>query len=115
MPAEIIDLHTRSSEGIILTDIPKEIIQGLSLPPGQKCMPMTLLYDDHGLRLYDDMITKASEYYVYPAEEEIIRTRADEIVRIMHQGKGIIPGEVILELGAAYVFEIGHCYFADSS
>jgi len=100
MPAEIIDVHSRSSEGIVVSDIPNQIIHGLSQPPHQKHIPTMLLYDERGLRLYDDITTEAPEYYLFAAEEEILKTKADEIVQAMHRGSDVLLDEVIVELGA---------------
>ena len=104
MPAEIIDVHTRSSDGIVATDIPKQITEGLLRPFGQKQLPTMLLYDERGLRLYDDITTKVPEYYLFGAEEEILKHKSHEIVRVMHHAHGgPVAGEAIVELGAGYV------------
>ncbi|KAG6859633.1 hypothetical protein C0995_006377 [Termitomyces sp. Mi166 len=50
-----------------------------STPAGQKELPMMLLYDERGLRLCDDIITKTPEYHFYGVEEEILKSKADEI------------------------------------
>ncbi|KDR82860.1 hypothetical protein GALMADRAFT_134402 [Galerina marginata CBS 339.88] len=108
MPAEIIDVHSRSTDGIVVTDIPKQIVDGLSRPFGEKQMPTMLLYDERGLRLYDDITTEVPEYYLFGAEEEILKTKADEIVRAMHRGAEVSPDEVILELGAGALRKTSH-------
>jgi len=82
--------------------IAKQIVQGLLKPPGSKSIPTLLLYDERGLRLYDDITTEAPEYYLFGAEEDILKNHADEIVQTMHsrvQGK-VTTEEVVLELGA---------------
>lgn len=99
MAVEIIDVHTMSQEGIPAFDLSKQIMDGLSRPTGEKEMPTMLLYDEKGLRLYDDITTAAPEYYLFSAEEEILKKYADEIVRTMHS-KGTSSDEVVLELGA---------------
>ena len=83
-------------------DVRDQIIAGLSRPQGQKTMPTLLLYDERGLRIYDEITTDASEYYLFPAEEEILKNKADEIVRVMHSGvgDGDLVDEVVVELGA---------------
>jgi uncharacterized SAM-dependent methyltransferase len=84
-----------------LTSTPlDEILRGLCQPTGQKTLPTILLYDELGLRLYDDITTKASEYYLFPAEEQILRDHGPSIIRMMHGGSPVHPGEVVLELGA---------------
>lgn len=101
MPTEIINVHSHSNDGIPLLDISKEVSQGLSHPVGQKTLPTMLLYDERGLRLYDDITTEVPEYYLFGAEEEILKNNADEIVRAMHKGpEDVSADEVVLELGA---------------
>lgn len=97
MPSEIVQLRADSLE----FDMSNEIVEGLMRPTGEKCIPTMLLYDERGLRLYDDITTEAEEYYLFSAEEEILRTKADEIVRTMHHGdEEVYTDEVVLELGA---------------
>jgi len=77
------------------------IIRGLMAPANEKTMPTVILYDERGLRLYDNITTKAPEYYLFGAEEQILRDHASQIVDVMHQHTGgFISGEVVLELGA---------------
>ena len=79
-----------------------QIIKGLSQPTGHKSLPTLLLYDERGLRLYDELTTDCHEYYPFAAEEAILKAKSDEIVRLMH-GKDdgvVVDGEVVLELGA---------------
>ena len=112
MPVEILDLHSLSNEGIPNFDMSKEIVDGLSRPEGQKNLPTMLLYDERGLRLYDDITTAAPEYYLFGAEEEILKDHADEIVAAMHHnakpGEGNSTQEVVLELGAGCVLSPSH-------
>jgi L-histidine Nalpha-methyltransferase / hercynylcysteine S-oxide synthase len=98
----IVDLRAKvaSTSG---QEIMGDIIRGLSKPPGSKTLPTLLLYNERGLRLYDDITTKAQEYYLFGAEEEILRNHADEIVRVMHShtpASTAVDDEVVLELGA---------------
>lgn len=99
MASQILDLHERSGNDNGLA-IRKEIVDGLQRPNGTKTLPTMLLYDELGLRLYDDITTEAPEYYLFGAEEEILKNSADEIVRVMHAGAGLSPNEVVLELGS---------------
>ncbi|GLB38624.1 putative histidine-specific methyltransferase, SAM-dependent [Lyophyllum shimeji] len=104
MPAEIVQLHPDKT-----ADIAGQIRGGLMRPAGQKELPTMLLYDERGLRLYDDITTKAPEYYLFGAEEEILKNKADEIVRAMHQGEKQVPtDEVVLELGAGALRKTSH-------
>lgn len=81
-----------------------DICKGLCNPKGKKSLPTILLYDERGLRLYDDITTKAPEYYLFAAEEQILRDHGPSIIRLMHGGSPVRNGEVVLELGAGYVF-----------
>lgn len=82
------------------TPLCDEIIKGLQNPRGQRILPTILLYDEQGLRLYDEITTKAPEYYLFLCEEEILREHGSEIVHLMHGSEPIQDGEVVLELGA---------------
>ncbi|KAG6876761.1 hypothetical protein C0993_000588, partial [Termitomyces sp. T159_Od127] len=97
MSAQIIQLHSENADA----NISAQIISGLRRPAGQKELPTILLYDERGLQLYDDITTKAPEYYLFGAEEEILKNKADEIVQVMHHGETqVSAGQVVLELGA---------------
>jgi uncharacterized SAM-dependent methyltransferase len=100
MPAEIVDVHSHNN--VDSGDIPAQIVNGLLRPTGYKQIPTILLYDERGLRLYDDITTEVPEYYLFGAEEEILKNNADEIVQVMHCGVGgeVSTDEVVLELGA---------------
>ena len=97
---EVVDIRNRSSNQSGLLDIHSEIVKGLSRPIGQKTLPTLLLYDERGLQLYDELTTNVPEYYLFAAEEEILKRHADQIVRAMH-GNVEHPSEgVVVELGA---------------
>jgi uncharacterized SAM-dependent methyltransferase len=96
--AEIVDVHTLETS----EDLRQQIIDGLKEAPGHKTLPTMLLYDERGLRLYDDITTKAPEYYLFSAEEDILKNHATEIVLAMHNSSGLVPGETVIELGAGY-------------
>ena len=103
MHAEILDVHPHD-EGVVVDDIHQQIRDGLTKPAGEKHLPTMLLYDERGLRLYDTITTDAKEYYLFGAEEEILKQHSDAIVRAMHGGRDVVGGdEVVLELGAGYV------------
>ncbi|EAU85926.1 DUF323 domain-containing protein [Coprinopsis cinerea okayama7 len=110
MPVEIVDVQTSSQDGISNFDLSKQILDGLSRPNGQKTMPTMLLYDERGLRLYDDITTAAPEYYLFGAEEEILKNHADDIVRTMHSRNphNDSSDEVVLELGAGALRKTSH-------
>lgn len=95
MPTEIVELQANER-----TDLVSQIVGGLMCSTGQKHLPTMLLYNERGLRLYDDITTQAPEYYLFGAEEEILKNKANEIVQVMHQGEDVSSDEVVLELGA---------------
>lgn len=103
-PANVDIINVRADTSISDGEDPirDQIVAGLSQPEGERSLPTMLLYDEHGLRLYDDITTKVPEYYLFPAEEEILKNHADQIVRLMHaadDGK-VKADEVVVELGA---------------
>ncbi|KAF7985929.1 hypothetical protein HWV62_43852 [Athelia sp. TMB] len=100
--------HAAGSDGEA-DNIPRQILAGLAQPTNLKTLPTLLLYNERGLRLYDDITTEAPEYYLFAAEEEILRDHADDIVSVMHSREGeILPGEVVLELGAGALRKTSH-------
>lgn len=87
---EIIDIR-RDHEEISLTE---EIRKGLQpADAGEKCLPTLLLYDEAGLKLFED-ITYLEEYYPTNAEIEVLEQQADDIAR------HIAPESILLELGS---------------
>ncbi|OSX56507.1 hypothetical protein POSPLADRAFT_1186655 [Postia placenta MAD-698-R-SB12] len=106
--------HASSDPGV---DLRKEIVVGLSKPLGHKSLPTMLLYDEHGLRLYDDITTKAPEYYPFPAEEDILKRHVVDIVRAMHalDGGQLKSEEVVVELGAGALRKTSHILSALAS
>lgn len=93
------------------------ILHGLSAPEGHKSLPTTILYDERGLELYDDITTLAGEhYYLFPCEEYILKHHAAEVISLMcapdapplHDGGDVNRTPihnrgVLLELGSGYV------------
>lgn len=98
----IVDIRGRSDPEVDRGqyDTRKSIIAGLSMPAGQKVLPTLILYDEHGLHLYDDITTKAPEYYLFAAEEEILSRHAEQIVHYMHASTESSTEEAVVELGA---------------
>ncbi|KAI0345952.1 DUF323 domain-containing protein [Trametopsis cervina] len=107
---DIVDI--RGKQGSTREDtssLRKQIEDGLTQPAGQKTLPTMLLYDNHGLRLYDKITTDAPEYYLFSAEEQILRDNSDDIVRYMHAGVGgKINQETVVELGAGALRKTSH-------
>ena len=95
------DLHNPASPNYDV-EFRDQLCSGLFQPAGAKYLPTVLLYDEPGLRLYDCITTSAPEYYLFPAEEDILKHHAGEIVHAMHMSSGgeINHGEIVLELGA---------------
>nr|BBF98358.1 putative ergothioneine biosynthesis protein 1 [Pleurotus citrinopileatus] len=110
MTAQIVDAqmlnHAREQD--LQSDLSQQLLEGLYRPVGRKEMPTVLLYDERGLRLYDDITTKVSEYYLFGAEEEILKTKADEIIQAMHPDEGVPEFETVLELGAGSLRKTSH-------
>ena len=107
MSPRIVDVRLNDYAPNGESNIRVDVIKGLSLPNGQKTLPTLLLYDEEGLRIYDEITVHADEYYLYPAEENILKNHANEIVQIMHNrpegvGQGLVES-VVLELGAGLV------------
>ncbi|KAJ7080553.1 hypothetical protein C8R44DRAFT_653560 [Mycena epipterygia] len=112
MPAEIINIQ-KNIEKDFAFDMSAQVLKGLQAPGGAKQLPTMLLYDERGLRLYDDITTHVPEYYLFSAEEEILKEKADEIVAAMHQGTGgLFTNEVVLELGAGALRKTSHILLA---
>ncbi len=61
----------------------------------EKRMPTLLLYDEQGLRLFED-ITYLEEYYLTNAEIDVLITHADEMA------SRISAGSMVVELGSGY-------------
>ena len=100
--ADILDVRMHETVAHDKNEICDQILKGLTKLVGHKSLPTLLLYDETGLRLYDDITTEAPEYYLFGAEENILKSHADEIVRVMHSRDGgeVNRGEIVLELGA---------------
>ncbi|KAJ7822036.1 DUF323 domain-containing protein [Mycena leptocephala] len=98
MAAQIINIQ-KGLEKDLAFDISAQVLKGLQSPAKSgKTLPTMLLYDERGLRLYDDITTHVPEYYLFGAEEEILRKKSDEIVAAMHQvSGGLFTNEVVLE------------------
>ena len=90
----IIDI--RRSE--IASSILDEMNSKLRPAPGQeKSLPTMLLYDEPGLKLFED-ITYLEEYYLTNAEIEVLDRYADNIA------ERILAGSKLVELGSGYAW-----------
>ena len=76
--------HTQNPPGISSDDVyngdPVAIILDLSKPTHQRTLPTLLLYTETGLRIYDGLTTKAADYYLFAAGEEILKKHGDKII-----------------------------------
>ncbi|KAL4076341.1 histidine-specific methyltransferase [Scleroderma citrinum] len=98
----------RSSNVDTVRELADRIAKGLDAPFNKKTLPSMILYDEVGLLLYDKFSAETPEYYPFGAEMEILKMRADEIVQVMHvrSNSAIVPGEVVVELGAGWNYRI---------
>jgi uncharacterized SAM-dependent methyltransferase len=99
MTPHIVDIRGTATSTAHAPSLRAEVLAGLAHPPGARTLPTMLLYDAPGLRLYDDITVHAPEYYLFGAEEAILKAHAHtEIVPAMLRGQ---PGAAsVLELGA---------------
>ena len=61
----------------------------------ERRLPTLLLYDDQGLKLFED-ITYLDEYYLTNAEIEVLANHAEQIA------DHVKAGSVVIELGSGY-------------
>ncbi|KAI4916840.1 hypothetical protein J4E90_003343 [Alternaria incomplexa] len=90
MATKIIDIRTDTAESDILADIKKGLRPESG---GEKKLPTLLLYDQEGLRLFEE-ITYQEEYYLTNAEIEVLETYAEKIA------ERIPTGSIVVELGS---------------
>jgi uncharacterized SAM-dependent methyltransferase len=77
-------------------DLVDEIRQKFNPGKGQeRRLPTLLLYDEQGLKLFED-ITYLDEYYLTNAEIEVLENHADGIAQ------QIRAGSLVVELGSGY-------------
>ncbi|VDC01330.1 unnamed protein product [Peniophora sp. CBMAI 1063] len=107
---DIVDVRVNDKAANGQLDMRQEILDGLSKPQGEKNLPTLLLYDERGLRIYDEITTDAEEYYLFGAEERILKEHADEIVGVMNARPdgSSVPNGVVLELGAGALRKTSH-------
>ena len=80
------------------TSLIEEII--VKLDPsggGERQLPTLLLYDEQGLKLFED-ITYLDEYYLTNAEIEVLESHGSDII------KQVPPGTMLIELGSGYAW-----------
>lgn len=103
MSAHIIDVRLNDNTSNGEANLHDEIVKVLSQPFDKKTLPTVLLYDEKGLRIYDEITTNAEEYYLFPAEENLLKGHAHDIVKVMNnqnERDNRHVESVVLELGA---------------
>ncbi|PSR70564.1 hypothetical protein PHLCEN_2v13603 [Hermanssonia centrifuga] len=106
---DILDIRGKHALDTDQDTIQEQILNGLSRPAGQKTFPTILLYDETGLRLYDVITTDAPEYYLFPAEEQLLKDHGRDIVKFMHaRNGGQAQNETVVELGAGALRKTSH-------
>lgn len=89
---QIVDIRRDKIE----RSIRAELIEKLHPENGEeKQMPTLLLYDENGLKLFEE-ITYLEEYYLTSAEIEVLDRYAHAIAQ------RIRPGSILMELGSGY-------------
>lgn len=89
---DITDIRQGESGSSLLDEIRKQLRpkQG-----SEKTLPTLLLYDEPGLKLFED-ITYLEEYYLTNAEIEVLKQHAFDIAQ------SITEGSLVVELGSGY-------------
>ncbi|KAI0304248.1 histidine-specific methyltransferase, partial [Multifurca ochricompacta] len=95
MSSRIIDVRLNNKSANGEANIRDEVVRGLSQSVNRKTLPTLLLYDEEG-----------PEYYLFAAEENILKNHASDIVNVMrgshntegHRSESV--ESIILELGA---------------
>ena len=88
----IVDIRQGEFDFSLVDDILKQLDAGAG--QGKK-LPTLLLYDERGLKLFED-ITYLKEYYLTNAEIGVLTNHADEIAQ------HICAGSLVVELGSGY-------------
>ena len=92
------DIRREGSEFSILDEM-RNLLNPEKGP--EKRMPTMLLYDEQGLKLFED-ITYLDEYYLTNAEIEVLEKHAADITRFIKAGSQIV------ELGSGYGHPLSH-------
>ena len=88
----ILDIHCQDVQFSLLDDMREKLRCGQGR---EKRMPTLLLYDESGLKLFEE-ITYLEEYYLTNAEIEVLTNDAD------HIAERIYSGSQVIELGSGY-------------
>lgn len=97
-PADILDIRRKKTSSSLLDELGEKLRgqQG-----EEKQMPTILLYDERGLKLFEE-ITYLEEYYLTNAEIEALKAHSDSIA------KEIPHGVQMIELGSGYAIASLH-------
>lgn len=90
---EILDIRIAKTD--LDNALRNDILTGLCNPPGQRTLPTLLLYNERGLKIFED-ITYLDEYYLTNTEIEILSQYAASMA------SRIEDGGIIVELGSGY-------------
>lgn len=90
---EIIDIRITNTS--LTSALKDDIMAGLRNPPGLKTLPTMLLYNECGLKIFED-ITYLDEYYLTNTEIGILSQHAASMAA------RIEDGGIIVELGSGY-------------
>ncbi|TFK37923.1 histidine-specific methyltransferase [Crucibulum laeve] len=96
---QVLDIRASPQSKGSIPNLRTAILDGLQKAPGMRTLPSEILYDDRGLKIYNDCIRSWSEWY-YPisAETEILEINGKDIARVFSTSD---RGEaVLIELGA---------------
>lgn len=88
---EIIDIRVNKSE--LTNSLKDDILAGLQNGMGQKTLPTLLLYDERGLKIFEE-ITYSDEYYLTNTEISILEQYAENMA------ERIEDGGIVVELGS---------------
>lgn len=98
-PIQVLDIRGSKDSLSSVPHLRAEILEGLLKPPGSRTLPPETLYDEAGLKIYNEGMKAWAEWY-YPAEAErqILDLYGNDIAKMLNTsatGKA-----VLIELGA---------------
>lgn len=101
-PIRVLDIRGSKESLSSIPHLRAAILEGLLKPPGNRTFPSETLYDEVGLKMYNDgMKAWAEWYYPMEAERQILELYGSDIAKLFNtsaKGKA-----VLIELGAGCV------------
>ncbi|GLB39964.1 hypothetical protein LshimejAT787_0704740 [Lyophyllum shimeji] len=97
---QILDIRKAKDGPGAIPQLAEEILRGLLKAPGQRTLPSEILYDEVGLKLYNEGVgtTWTEWYYPFTAEKQILDEHGHDIAKRLKMSR---KGEaVLIELGA---------------